>query len=43
MIWALFHRLWSKAVGTLGYNKQEWLELEQLLLKLIPEESTEVI
>lgn len=27
----LFHILWTKAVGTEGYNKQEWLELERFL------------
>lgn len=29
---ALFHRLWSKAVGTEGYNKEEWKQLENTLL-----------
>lgn len=28
----LLHRLWSKAVGTPGYDKQEWKALEDLLL-----------
>lgn len=29
---ALFHRLWSKAVGTPGYDKAEWKRMEALLL-----------
>lgn len=28
---ALFHRLWSKAVGTPDYVKQEWKDLERIL------------
>lgn len=28
----LLHRLWTKAVGTPGYDKREWKELEKLLL-----------
>ena len=28
---ALLHRLWTKAVGTPGYVKDEWLALEALL------------
>ena len=28
---ALFHRLWSKAVGTSDYVKQEWKDLANLL------------
>ena len=27
----LLHRLWTKAVGTEGYNKAEWKELERRL------------
>lgn len=27
----LFHTLWSKAVGTPGYIKQEWLDFEDKL------------
>ena len=30
----LFHRLWTKAVGTPQYRKSEWLELEKRLLDL---------
>lgn len=26
---AIFHKLWTKAVGTPEYNKKEWMELEQ--------------
>lgn len=25
----LFHRLWTKAVGTKDYDKKEWMELER--------------
>jgi hypothetical protein len=28
----LLHRLWTKAVGTAGYDKREWKQLEALLL-----------
>jgi hypothetical protein len=31
--WALFHRLWSKAVGTQSYDKEEWKRLETALLE----------
>lgn len=27
--WHLFHRLWTKAVGTPDYVKKEWQELER--------------
>lgn len=27
----VFHRLWTKAVGTPGYNKAEWLQLCRVL------------
>lgn len=27
----LFHRLWTKAVGTTGYVKAEWMELDRRL------------
>jgi len=27
----LLHRLWTKAVGTPGYIKAEWMELEQIV------------
>jgi len=30
----LFHRLWSKAVDSPCYNKQEWIAMEERLLKL---------
>lgn len=29
----LLHQLWSKAVGTQDYNKQEWKRLEELVGK----------
>lgn len=27
----LFHKLWTKDVGTSGYNKNDWMELQRLL------------
>jgi len=27
----LMHRLWTKAVGTKGYEKKEWIELERAI------------
>jgi hypothetical protein len=29
----LFHTLWTKAVGTKGYNKSEWKLLESVIWK----------
>ena len=29
----LFHRLWTKAVGTKDYDKKEWQELERRIWK----------
>jgi hypothetical protein len=29
---AAFHRLWTKAVGTSDYNKEEWMKLEKEIL-----------
>jgi hypothetical protein len=34
-LWELFHRKWSRDVGTEGYNKKEWVELEAEILKAI--------
>jgi hypothetical protein len=31
--WHLFHHLWSKAVGTPDYAKEEWRTLEELVLQ----------
>lgn len=31
---SLFHRLWTAAVGTPGYVKADWQELERLLVEL---------
>jgi len=28
---ALFHKLWGRDVGTSGYNKTDWMELQRLL------------
>lgn len=33
-MWSVFHRLWSKAVDSDDYNKEEWLKLEKLILNL---------
>jgi hypothetical protein len=33
----LLHKLWTKAVGTEGYVKAEWLELERAILKAADE------
>lgn len=30
----LFHKLWTKAVGTEDYNKPEWMELEKKIKDL---------
>jgi len=30
----IFHTLWTKAVGTTGYNKREWLQLEAEIIAL---------
>lgn len=48
----LFHRLWTKAVGTSDYEKNEWLALEKALTPVfrpplppppnLPAESTEI-
>lgn len=27
----LFHKLWTKAVGTENYDKSQWIQLENLL------------
>jgi hypothetical protein len=27
----LFHKLWSKDVGTAGYDKRDWMELQRRL------------
>lgn len=29
----LLHHLWTKAVGTAGYDKAEWIELERRLVE----------
>jgi len=31
-MWVAFHKLWSKSVGTAGYDKNEWLELERRMM-----------
>lgn len=30
-LWGLFHKLWSRDVGTQGYNKEDWMRLQQIL------------
>lgn len=32
-LWAKFHQLWSRDVGTPGYDKNKWVELERLILQ----------
>lgn len=32
-LYGMFHRLWTKAVGTEKYSKKEWQEFEQLIKK----------
>lgn len=32
---ALFHRLWTKAVGTPDYDKKEWALLEEMFIKAL--------
>ena len=29
-----FHKLWTKAVGTDGYDKKEWIDLERHIMRL---------
>ena len=35
---SLFHRLWTKAVGTSDYSKDEWLRFEKLLEQMNKED-----
>ena len=35
VIWPVFHKLWSRDVGTKGYNKGRWRMLEAVLLQLV--------
>lgn len=37
----LLHVLWTKAVGTHGYKKREWQELERILAGLERREAKE--
>lgn len=30
----ILHRLWTRDVGTDGYNKADWLELEAICLRM---------
>jgi hypothetical protein len=32
----IFHTLWTKAVGTPGYSKREWQELEAIIFRNAP-------
>ena len=32
-LWELFHRQWSRDVGSPGYDKKAWVELESLILR----------
>lgn len=36
-LWSKFHHLWSKAVGSPGYDKGEWLDLERMFLHVLSE------
>ena len=33
--WNRFHELWTLAVGQPGYNKKDWIELEEELERLL--------
>jgi hypothetical protein len=33
-MWHLFHNLWTRDVGTPGYDKEKWISLEAHILKL---------
>lgn len=35
----LFHILWTKAVGTKDYDKQQWLKFEGLLTRQLQRQS----
>ena len=37
--WSNFQRLWSKAVGMPGYDKEEWKRLEDALLAMFRTET----
>ncbi len=39
-IWHPLHRLWSKAVGTEGYVKREWQDLETQIVRRLRGEGT---
>lgn len=36
---ALLHHLWTKDVGTEGYDKKKWMKLEEFILRLLLEVS----
>jgi len=38
----LLHKLWTKAVGTEDYNKQEWLLLERMIWEDLPNKPVEI-
>ncbi len=38
-IYQLFHILWTKAVGTEGYDKKQWRHMEDLLERFTVEPS----
>jgi len=40
-LWALFHRKWDRDVGTEGYDKKEWQELEKEILAAIKDAKNE--
>lgn len=34
-LWALFHNLWTRDVGTAGYDKEKWKWLEAAVKRLV--------
>ena len=36
-MWEQFHKLWSKDVGSPGYDKKAWVELERRILAALKE------
>lgn len=41
-LWGLFHRKWTKDVDNKEYNKDEWMELEGLILYFMKEQNGDV-
>lgn len=34
-LWMKFHSLWTSCVGTPGYDKKKWSDLENLILRAL--------